>query len=223
VRQLDSTPYFQGDGITLYCADNQDCLAWLAGDVLITDPPYGMKYAGGSSQASWMERNRPIEGDKDTTSRDMVLDGWGERPALVFGTWKCPRPAGRIRQLLVWDKGDTPGMGDTAMPWGPAHEEIYVFGEGWTGKRQSNVLRHNTLSGHSWDRPDHPTPKPVPLMEELVRYAPPGVIVDPFAGSGSTLRACMNLGREAIGIELEERFCEVIVKQLAQMVLFADA
>ena len=176
--------YYSDDLVTLHHGDCVEITDWLNADVLVTDPPYGMSYVSNSSKYG---STQPIAGDGDVYARDQVLDAWGwHRPALVFGTWRVPRPDNRnsLRQLIVWDKGDSPGMGDLKLPWGPGHEEIYVFGDGWTGKRRTNVYRVPTLPPAAKYRPDHPTPKPVSLMEQLISYAPPGVIADPFAGGG---------------------------------------
>jgi site-specific DNA-methyltransferase (adenine-specific) len=160
----------------------------------------------------------PIEGDQDVGLRDAVLQIWGNRPALVFGTWRVPRP--EARALVIWDKGDSPGMGDLKVPWGPSHEEVYVCGEGWDATtRRAGVIRVATLGAADARRPDHPTPKPVPLMARLIEQCPPGTIVDPFMGSGSTLRAAKDLGRRSIGIEVEERYCDLAASRLAQEVL----
>jgi DNA modification methylase len=105
---------------------------------------------------------------------------------------------------------------DDLVPWGSAEEEIYVLGTGFVGKREANVIRAQTLMSSDARRPDHPTPKPVALMEALIAKCPPGVIADPFAGSGSTLIAARNLGRAAIGVELDERYCDLIITRLAQ-------
>ena len=210
-------PYYQDDSVVLY---HGDCLEladlWTVADVLVTDPPYGMAHRSG-----WLDR--PIAGDETTVARESVIDIWGFKAAIMFGTWRVPRPS-FVRQLVVWDKGDSPGMGDLSLPWGPSHEDIYIMGEGFQGRRTGSVIRYPTLSAGSTERPDHPTPKPVPLMEELIRKCPPGVIADPFAGSGSTLVAAKALGRRAIGVELEERYAEIAARRLAQDVLdFGEA
>lgn len=206
--------YYQDEYVTLY---HGDCLeladVWVGADVLVTDPPYGMAYQSGRVPT---RIDRPIAGDHDTKLRDQALELWGDRPAIAFGKWNQPRPAA-TRQRLIWSKAPDPGMGDLSSPWGSSDEEIYVLGKGFTGKRGPNVLTYPKPPVSN--RPDHPTPKPVPLMEHLIQRCPPGVIADPFAGSGSTLRAAKNLGRRAVGMELEEKYCEIIANRLAQEVL----
>jgi DNA modification methylase len=199
-------PYYTDDLVTLYLGDCREVTDWLEADVLVTDPPYGMAHSSG-----W--KSRPIVGDETVESRDSL---WGAKPALVFGRWNCPRPTA-ARARIIWDKGNWPGMGDLKLPWGPSDEEIYVLGSGFVGKREGTVIRGNRLVGEATS--DHPTPKPVPLMELLIEKCPPGVVTDPFAGSGSTLVAAKNLGREAIGVELDERYCEIAARRLAQDVL----
>ena len=212
------TLYYQDDHVTLY---HGDCLTehreWLDADVLVTDPPYGVAYTSGRVEGR--KRNTTgIKNDKTPAIRDAAIAEWGERPYIAFGSWRVPKPE-RVRQTLIWDKGDDPGTGDLTMPWGSSYEEIYVSGKGkiWSGGRTVSVLRYNKPLGS--DRPDHPTPKPIPLMESLVSRCPPGVIADPFAGSGPTLIAARNLGRKAVGVELEEKYCEIIAKRLDQQVI----
>lgn len=209
-----SVPYYQDDLVTLYHGDCLEVTEWLAADVLVTDPPYGVSF-----QSSWttgIKRHAKIAGDESLEARDKALALWGGKPALVFGTWRASRPA-NVRQRLLWVKGDDPGLGDLAMPWGYGDEEVYVIGHGWKGARRTNVYRMPKVA-HA-NNPGHPTPKPTPLMEALIEYAPEGVIADPFAGSGATLLAARNLGRSVIGVELEERYCELIAKRLAQQPL----
>lgn len=208
--------YYQDDHVTVY---HGDCLAehreWLDADVLVTDPPYGMAY---ESNRNRDKRNvkvgRPVAGDSTTEARDSALESWGGRPAIVFGKWTQPRPQG-TKARLIWDKR-VQGTGDLSIPWGPADEEIYVLGSGWVGVRGPNILSVQMLMSGDRNRPDHPTPKPIPLMERLIEKCPPGVVADPFAGSGATLLAARNLGRKCVGVELEERYCEVIAKRLSQ-------
>ncbi len=204
-------PYYDHGGITIYHGDCLEILPHLSADWLVSDPPYGMAY-----QSGWRESSS-VANDNSTDTRDRMLGIWGDRPGLVFGRWSAPRPSA-TRMLLIWDKGNWPGMGDLALPWGPSTEEIYVLGGGFSGKRSGQILRDpKRPTGAAF----HPTEKPVGLMEQLIGACPSGTVVDPFMGSGSTLVAAKGLGRRAVGIELVEKYCEIAVKRLAQEVLFA--
>lgn len=219
-----STPYYQDDSVTLWHGDCREVTVWLEADVLVTDPPYGID---GNLSSGWRGR-KPAGGHVrvnakptwDTTleSRDGALGLWGDRPYAVFGSPSRLDGALPCREFpLVWDKAMV-GMGDVTFPWGRGYELIYVNGKGWHGKRESPVIRV-MHSASAASREGHPTPKPVDLMRALIAKAPIGVIADPFAGSGSTLVAAKQLARRAIGVELEERYCEVIAKRLSQGVL----
>lgn len=125
--------------------------------------------------------------------------------------------------VLTWEKGEHVGMGDLSLPWKPNTEEIYVLGSGFVGKRTGSVLKSLAIAGTvgqgALGTRHHPTEKPEALMAALITKCPPGTIADPFAGSGSTLVAAKSLGRRAIGVELEERYCEIAAKRLSQDVL----
>ena len=224
-RRSGVTPYYADDLVTLYHGDCLDVDVWLTADVLVTDPPYGIDYTSGwSSLADERVKNKPagvvrIASDKTMAARDDALAAWSG-PAIVFGTWQVPRPPS-VKRVLIWHKRNTnPGMGGGA--WYGAHEEIYVIGSGFTGAPAQSVIPTDEYRASGSGQPaviGHPTPKPLRLMEHLIERCPPGTIADPFAGSGSTLIAARNLGRKAIGVEIEERYCEIIAKRLAQGVL----
>lgn len=222
-----TAPYYEDELVTLYHGDCREVAEWLKADVLVTDPPYGQTYRSQAQKGySTYNPTKTVLNDHDTSARDAALTLWGEeRPALVFGTWRVPKPAG-VRGTLIWDKGNSPGMGSTYLPWGTSHEEIYLLGQslrdgvGWQrcGKRTGSIIRDATCMGNPYGlvaRTGHPTPKPLPLMEKLVSRCPEGVVADPFAGSGSTLLAAALLDRRAIGVELDEHYCELSAKRLA--------
>ena len=215
------TIYYQDEHVTLYHGDCLELTDWLEADVLVTDPPYGMAWQSGQRKG---EKLATIAGDESTAVRDNAIKAWGlSKPSLVFGTWRvAPPPGEKLR--LIWAKGSTAGMGDLRMPWGPAHEDIHLLGNGWDRekagvKRSGSVITTYEVRGGASGEENatgHPTPKPVALMEQLIERTPQGTIADPFAGSGSTLVAARNLGRRAIGVELEEKYCEIIANRLSQ-------
>jgi DNA modification methylase len=201
-------PYYDHAGIQIFLGDCRDILPSLTADVLVTDPPYGVNFCSGWANGF---RDVRVAGDDSLDSRNEVLRICGDKPALIFGTWKVERPEG-VKAVLIWDKG-TVGMGDLTIPWFPCTEEIYVLGSGWQGTRTSAV--HSFYVRNTF----HPTEKPVDLMNALLLKCPEGIVCDPFCGSGSTLVAAKNQGRKAIGIEIEERYCEIAAKRLSQEVL----
>jgi len=208
------TPYYDRDGITIYHGDCREILPLLTADVLVTDPPFGIDYESGH----FGTLARSIDGDEDTAARDEALRLWGDRPALVFGSWRAPRPAA-TRMVLIWDTLGALGMGDLSLPWKPAHQEIYVLGSGFTGHRGTDVLSFPPVQSMAANGRLHPHEKPVPLLRALIEKCPAGTVLDPFMGSGTTLRAAADLGRRAIGIEINEDYCRIAVERLRQGVL----
>jgi DNA modification methylase len=210
-------PYYEDDLVTLYCGDSLEITEWLAADVLVTDPPYGVAWkSGGMSNAKTPVVDK-VNNDENANVRDEALKLWGTKPAVVFGSWRVPKPDNVSHRLIWYKQANIPGM--RATPWYSADEEIYVIGKGFTGKPEQNVLVTNDRRDGAYGevaKLGHPTPKPVGLLERLIAKCPEGVIADPFVGAGSTLLAAKNLGRKAIGVELEEKYCETAAKRLAQ-------
>lgn len=214
-------PYYTRAGVTLYhgsALDNTD--TWTHSTALITDPPYGINYIAiplrGGPQA-------PITGDQDTQARDAAITAWHtantlRKPVAVFGSWKKPRPA-QATQRLIWHKAGNINRHLT-LPWRPIDEEIYIWGKGWTQSTRApgNILTTAENRSTETRRTGHPTPKPLDLLQAIMgRLAPiegGHVIADPFAGSGSTLVAAALLGRGAVGVELDERYCEQAARRI---------
>ena len=124
--------------------------------------------------------------------------------------------------VLIWDKGGALGMGDLSLPWKPGHEEIYVIGSGFSGPRTNDVLQYPPVQSMASNGRVHPHEKPVGLLRALLAKCPEGTAADPFMGSGTTLVAAKSLGRRAIGIEIEERYCSIAAKRLSQETLGLD-
>lgn len=214
-------PYYQDSAVTIYHGDCRVIVPTLGRfDLLLTDPPYGTNCAISTE-------NETIVGDEDTSVRDELLALLPNLPSIVFGSPKVRRPL-RYGTVLIWDKGELTGMGNLEFPWKPTHEEIYISGQGFSSERRGgSVLNYharpvwtkhpNALEGL------HPTEKPLALIVHLLQRAPTGLVLDPFAGSGTTGRACKDLGRKCVLIEREEKYCEIAARRMGQEVLGLSA
>jgi site-specific DNA-methyltransferase (adenine-specific) len=219
-----TTPYYSDDHVTLYHGDCRELTEWLDADVLVTDPPYGIGWSRGANINPAIGRySKPHGGilnDEDTKARDEALSIAANLPALVFGSFYAP-PPDRVRQVLVWHKPLDAGVVGSTTGHRRDAEPIYLL-DPWpmTTVRWSSVFRSAKKSIKSVTvETGHPHTKPLDLIRELICHCPPGVIADPFAGSGTTLVAAKQLGRKAIGVELEEKYCEIAAKRCAQEVL----
>lgn len=210
------TPYYDDGRVTIYHGDCREITAWLDADVLVTDPPYGPAANDGRVNGyGRRQRYSPhgrvgftIANDGDTAARDAALALWGHKPACVFGSPRMPDPPIHVADRLVWDK-TRPGM--NGGPWRYRHESIYVT----AGFVRVDDTATSVIAAFP-DQSQHMHAKPHTLMLRLVGAAPPGAIADPFIGSGSTLVAAKTLGRRAIGIEIDERYCEIAARRLDQ-------
>jgi DNA modification methylase len=223
-------PYYEQDGITIYHGDCREVLPEFGEtvvDLIVTDPPYGANYIN--------DRFGAIAGDVDTTSalagvRSALAVMRVGRHVYLFGRYDLSSLQLSGLAELIWDKSIM-GQGGQHV-WAPQHEYIQFAtfrpsqknredgrGNGAARLRRGTVLRYQRP--HTTGVVRHPTEKPVGLLRELIESSSRmgEVVLDPFAGSGSTLVAAYLEGRRAIGIEIEERYCEIAAKRLAQAVL----
>jgi site-specific DNA-methyltransferase (adenine-specific) len=217
--------YYEQGGIAIYHGDCREILPTLeAGsiDTVITDPPYGIWYKSGPiSRNSISSTGKRFSIEIDGDDEPFDPSPWLKFPAVAFtgAQYFYDRlpPGG---SLHCWDKrGDYKPLdqADADMVWISERKVSRVFHLAWRG-----LCRH---AEHN-QRIEHPTQKPVALMEwiiELLGLEPGATILDPYMGSGTTLRAAKDLGRRAIGIEIEERYCEIAARRLEQGVFdFGD-
>jgi site-specific DNA-methyltransferase (adenine-specific) len=209
-------PYYADESVTLYHGDCREVTEWLTADVLITDPPYGIGWSISTNRRAKSKAHAGIENDQDTSCRDEALALWGERPGIVFGTWAAPFPL-TPHPPLVWRKPVDAGVVGSVTGYRRDTELIFLTGP-WPLRTASRSSVLETNGGKAQYLNSHPHAKPPYLMARLMEWAE-GTVADPFAGSGSTLVAAKQLGRRAIGIELEERYCEIAARRLSQGVL----
>ncbi len=228
-------PYYSDDLVTLYHGDCREVTTWLEADVRISDPPYGRAWRQGVVKSAGSNREhvrndastKGIANDKDTTIRDAALTLWGARKAIVFGDLMLPPPPG-TKLVCAYRKPVDAGLRGAMGGVRRDLEAIYLL-NGWPsgiGGRSSLFATAATLvggqSGIVAKAGGHPHTKPLDVMSELVMLTE-GTVADPFSGSGSTLFAAKHLGRRAVGVEYEERYCEMAAKRLQQDTLFGGA
>ena len=206
-------PYYQDDACTIYHGDCRDILPSLPKvDLVLFDPPYGvgMKYADSPDDSPEVIQSLLLEIiPKFMELSPIVLFTAGKFETEIMLYQKMP-PKWR----LCWHKGATPNLSAVGFnDW----EMVMVYGS----KVYAPCHDYFFALPEKMGAFGHACPKPLKFSEILIgRFTDPGeMVIDPFMGSGTTLRAAKDLGRKAIGIEIEEKYCEIAVKRLRQEVL----
>lgn len=223
--------YYQDDLVTLHHGDCREVIADMADQsvaAVITDPPYTERThkKARTPERDGVEAFAPIDdgalaailAECGRVSSGWVVATLDYRHAVGFDL--APPPGLKVQRLGVWVKtnptpqlsGDRPAQGWESIAYMHRSDRRSAWSGG--GAHGNHVSPIPPPEGH-------PTAKPLPLVAKWVRwFTNPGeIIFDPFAGSGTTLRAAVNEGRRAIGVEIEERYCEIIAKRLSQGVL----
>lgn len=225
------TPYYTDDFVTLYHGDCRVILPTLnlEPDLVLTDPPYGVsertdRRAKGRTNAALSNDFPPVHGDDEPFDPSHLL---AYKRLVLFGANYYAERLPRSATWLVWDKLDglttdkrLVGFDDNAdveLAWANVGGPARLIAHRWKG-----MLKDSERA----DQRVHPTQKPVALMARIIDWltSPGDLVLDPYAGAGSTLRAAKDLGRRAVGIELSEAYCEVTARRLGQEVFdFGEA
>jgi site-specific DNA-methyltransferase (adenine-specific) len=209
-------PYYEREGITIYHGDCREVLPTLGPvDAVVSDPPYGIDYRGGGAgnliHSKKTRRPAAIVGDAQPFDPTPFL---AFPEVALFGAQHYPARLPDGGTFHVWDK-----RGDY-LPFSTADFDTVWINRKEPGRIFRHFWRGLCRESENNDRILHPTQKPLVVMKWVLELFPNAtVILDPFMGSGTTLRAAKDLGRKAIGIEIEERYCEIAAKRLSQEVL----
>jgi site-specific DNA-methyltransferase (adenine-specific) len=225
-------PYYQDDAVVIYHETALGALQTLRADLLLTDPQYGIGFdvcakRSRKSGLAWGTGGQGVDRAWiPLAGRDQAP--FDPSPFLGFQSvilWGANNYASRLpdsRGWLVWDKlGDkgSSAFGDCELAWTNLDRSIRIHRQLWRG-----VVREGEENAANGPKV-HPCQKPKALMIFCILFADNArsiehqTILDPFMGSGTTLRAAKDLGRKAIGIEIEERYCEIAARRMAQEVL----
>ena len=207
-------PYYDHAGITIYHGDCREILPHLPKvDLVLTDPPYGIGRDGMVASTSSHGGRKPYEflgWDSSTPNAETFISLFNASKNQIIwgGNYFTPYLPPKMGWLF-WDKGQRICSSDGELAFTSFDVALRVI----TLNRVELML----------DGAKHPTQKPLKLLTACIDFADKHgghseAILDPFMGSGTTLRAAKDLGRKAIGIEIEEKYCEIAAKRLSQEV-----
>jgi DNA modification methylase len=231
------SPYYDQDGITIYHGDCRDIVPHIGRcDLVVTDPPYGVSYEGGhfhSGNVNIKRSREQIAGDEEDVYEWMVplifsaCDGPcysffadGNRSHLIFQAVLKSR--GHVHSVIIWHKTNAKYAAMNAQ-YKQRHEPMLYFKgpkakTNWIGSSTESTIWEMRRA----EKNIHPTQKPVEVMQRAISNHRADIVLDPFMGVGTTLLAAKLAGRRAVGVEMNERFCNIAADSCSQGSLFAE-
>lgn len=202
-------PYYEHSGITIYHGDCREMLPQLEADLLLTDPPYGIGRDGSKLSTGSHGGRKAYEflgWDDQIPDKESFAAMFSAAPKrIIWGGNYFVEHLPPSMRWLVWDKGQRIDQSDGELAFTSLEGALRIF----TLNRVSIMT----------DGAVHPAQKPVALMKWCILQAGEcRSVIDPYMGSGTTLLAAKELGIKAIGIDREERYCEIAAKRLRQEV-----
>lgn len=209
------SPYYEEDNITIYHGDCREILPLLAPesiDLVLTDPPYGIsydtshtKYKHSISRPAVTEDDKPFDPTPLLGFKKLII--WGGN---CFSS-RLPDSSAWLVWVKIVRQDANIRQSDCELAWTNCVGRARVFTHLWIGAYRDS---------ESGERNFHPTQKPLALMRWCLGLLPKAqTILDPYLGSGTTLVAAKHLGKRGIGIEIEEKYCDISVQRLAQKVM----
>jgi len=213
-RQVDCVvipPLYQDEWTTIYQCDSLIAMPALRPDVIITDPPYGIgaasfKFKNGTSKNNIMYS----ENDWDCKTPPRIYFEMMKhisRNQIIFGGNYFADVLDPKMGWIFWDKGTGDNSyADGELAWTSFDKPLKKYNLSWVGANAKD----------KFTKREHPTQKPETLFEKIIEdyTTPTDVILDPFLGSGTTLVAARRLGRKAIGIEINDKYCQIAIKRI---------
>lgn len=239
-----TAPYYADESVTLWhgdCLKVMDSMPDDTFDLVFTSPPYNLGgFSGGwkgdlsggyAEHGDAMPHEQYVSWQRDVLrecARLLKPSGaifYQHKNLLRNGTVRTPMdlipPELNVRQILVWDRGV--GMNVATTHFLPVHEVIYVIaGPDFRLRDKAASGLKDVWRAHPVMDSKHPAPFPVSLPTRAIQATGARNVLDPFAGSGSTLRAAADLGATSVGIELTAEYCDMTIARLAQVSLFGE-
>ncbi len=246
-------PYYSDESVTLYHGDCLAVLPEITGvDLVVTSPPYNLSVGRDAGKwphdrgGKWVNAGAALTYDDHDDAlplaeyvrwqRDVLTACWAtlsdtgaifynHKPRHQNGAIWLPlevNPGLPLRQIVIWSRAG--GMNYAPTHYMPTHEWICVFAKPeWRLKNRAASGVGDVWRIRQEANPDHPAPFPVGLPARVIETTAPSLVLDPFAGSGTTLRAARDAGVKAIGIEKSEHYCQLTARRLDQGVLDFEA